>query len=50
MRNFVPELLRSKTSVGAYYVKTFWYDVGTVDKYLGLDDKTIEKHLGFLGH
>ena len=50
MRNFVPELLRSKTNVGAYYVKTFWYDVGTVDKYLGLDDKTIEKHLGFLGH
>ncbi|MDG6999823.1 MAG: nucleotidyltransferase family protein [Nitrososphaerota archaeon] len=50
MRNFVPELLHSRIKVGAYYVKTFWYDVGTVDKYLGLDDKTVEKHLGFLGH
>lgn len=50
MRNFVPQLLRSKAKVGAYYVKTFWYDVGTVDKYLGLDDRTVEKYLGFLGH
>lgn len=48
MKDFVPELLRSNARVAAYYVKTFWYDIGTVDKYLGLEDKTIEKHLGFL--
>ena len=50
MRDFVPALLKEKCKVAAYYIKDFWYDIGTVDKYLGLDDKTIEKHLGFLGH
>lgn len=50
MRNYVPEMLRTKARVGAYYVKTFWYDVGTVDKYLGLTDNTVEKYLGFLGY
>jgi mannose-1-phosphate guanylyltransferase len=49
MKDFVPALLRESPRVAAYYVKDFWYDVGTVDKYVGLDDKTIEKYLGFLG-
>ena len=50
MRDFVPALLKEKRKIAAYYIKDFWYDIGTVDKYLGLDDKTIEKHLGFLGY
>jgi mannose-1-phosphate guanylyltransferase len=50
MKDFVPTMLKEHRKVAAYYIKDFWYDVGTVDKYLGLDDRTVEKHLGFLGH
>ena len=50
MKNFIPELLEKGTRVASYYLKDFWYDVGTVEKYLGLDDKIVEKQLGFLGH
>ena len=48
MKNFIPLLLENNTKVASYYVKEFWYDIGTVDKYLGLKDNTVEKHLGFL--
>ncbi len=50
MRDFVPALLKNNEKVSAYYVKEFWYDVGTVDKYLGLSDKMVERNLGFLGY
>jgi len=48
MKNFIPLLLENDTNVASYYVKEFWYDIGTVDKYLGLKDTMVEKHLGFL--
>jgi mannose-1-phosphate guanylyltransferase len=48
MKDFVPALLKSQAKVGSYYLKDFWYDVGTVDKYLGLENKVIERYLGFL--
>ena len=48
MKNFIPLLLENDTKVASYYVKEFWYDIGTVDKYLGLKDTMVEKHLGFL--
>lgn len=50
MKDFIPALFERGVTVAAYYLKDFWYDVGTVEKYLGLEDKTVEKHLGFLNH
>ena len=50
MKNFIPALLEKVERLASYYVKDFWYNVGTVDKYLGLEAKTVEKQLGFLGH
>jgi NDP-sugar pyrophosphorylase family protein len=49
-KNFVPALIEKGMRVASYYVNDFWYDEGTVEKYLGLEDKTVEKQLGFLGH
>lgn len=48
MKDFITSLLAEKEKIAAYTVNGFWYDVGTVDKYLGLSDSLIEKHLGFL--
>ncbi|MDG6904683.1 MAG: nucleotidyltransferase family protein [Nitrososphaerota archaeon] len=50
MKNFIPALFEREIKVASYYLKDFWYDVGTVEKYLGLEDKAVEKHLGFLNH
>ena len=36
-------------SVRPFYLKGFWYDVGTTEAYEKLDD-TVERHLGFLGY
>jgi len=41
--------LEAKMSVRPFYLKGFWYDVGTTEAYEKLDD-TVERHLGFLGY
>jgi len=48
MKNFIPALLEKGTKIAPYYLDNFWYDVGTVDKYQELEDRIVEKNLGFL--
>jgi mannose-1-phosphate guanylyltransferase len=49
MSHFVPRVLKAKMSVRPFYLKGFWYDVGTTEAYEKLDDDIVERHLGFLG-
>jgi mannose-1-phosphate guanylyltransferase len=48
MSHFVPAVLEAKMNVRPFYLKGFWYDVGTTEAYEKLDDGTVERHLGFL--
>ena len=48
MSHFVPAVLAAKMNVRPYYLKGFWYDVGTTEAYEKLDDETVERHLRFL--
>lgn len=50
MRNFVPALFKEGTKIASYFLDDFWYDVGTVENYLSLEDKVVEKRIGFLNH
>ena len=49
MSNFVPAVIKEKMNVRPYYLRGFWYDVGTTEAYEKLDDETVERHLRFLG-
>ena len=49
MSHFVPRVLKAKMTVRPFYLKGFWYDVGTTEAYEKLGDDTVERHLGFLG-
>jgi mannose-1-phosphate guanylyltransferase len=49
MSHFVPAVLSAKMNVRPFYLKGFWYDVGTTEAYEKLDDQTVERHLRFLG-
>lgn len=48
MNDYVPRLLQRHMKVSGYYIKSFWYDIGTIEKYESLNTKTVEKHLSFL--
>jgi len=48
MNDFVPAVLDAKMNVRPFYLKGFWYDVGTTEAYEKLDDETVERHLRFL--
>ena len=49
MSHFVPAVIKAKLNVRPYYLRGFWYDVGTTEAYEKLDDETVERHLRFLG-
>jgi mannose-1-phosphate guanylyltransferase len=49
MSHFIPSVLKDGSKVAAYYMKGFWYDVGTTEAYERLDNSLIERHLKFLG-
>jgi len=49
MSHFVPAVLNAKLNVRPFYLKGFWYDVGTTEAYEKLDEETVERHLRFLG-
>jgi mannose-1-phosphate guanylyltransferase len=49
MSAFVPAVLKRKMDARPYYLRGFWYDVGTTEAYEKLDDETVERHLRFLG-
>jgi len=46
--DLIPYLLQKGEHVHAYVTGSFWYDVGTTEKYEKLDNSTVEKHLSFL--
>jgi mannose-1-phosphate guanylyltransferase len=48
MAHFVPEVIREKENVIAFYANDFWYDVGTTEAYERLNNTAIENHLSFL--
>ena len=49
MSSFVPAVIKERMNVRPYYLRGFWYDVGTTEAYEKLDDDTVERHLRFLG-
>lgn len=48
MTHFVPKVLKEGMDVRPFYLKGFWYDVGTTEAYEKLDDETVERNLRFL--
>ncbi|MBO3768578.1 MAG: nucleotidyltransferase family protein [Candidatus Brockarchaeota archaeon] len=48
MRDLIPFLISRNESVFGYVTSSFWYDVGTTEKYEKLPNYTIEKELSFL--
>ncbi len=46
MGDLIPSLLRSGESVNAYFHDSFWYDVGSTERYEKLDHETVDKFLG----
>lgn len=48
MSDFVPKVLAAKMDVRPFYLKGFWYDVGTTEAYEKLNDETVERNLKFL--
>jgi mannose-1-phosphate guanylyltransferase len=48
MSHFVPKVLGEGMDVRPFYLKGFWYDVGTTEAYEKLDDETVERNLKFL--
>lgn len=50
MRDLIPFLISKNESVFGFVTSSFWYDVGTTEKYEKLSNYTIEKELSFLFH
>ncbi len=48
MSHFVPKVIDEKMDVRPFYLKGFWYDVGTTEAFEKLDDETVERNLKFL--
>jgi mannose-1-phosphate guanylyltransferase len=48
MTDFVPELLRRKAKVGAFFTSTEWYDVGTVSSFEKLNEELGRHPLSYL--
>jgi NDP-sugar pyrophosphorylase family protein len=48
MTHFLPELLREKGKVAAFYTKKEWYDVGTVSSFEKLNEELVRHPLSFL--
>jgi mannose-1-phosphate guanylyltransferase len=48
MGDLIPRLIASKEPVYAYLTNSFWYDVGSTEKYEKLGDGRVERHLGYL--
>jgi mannose-1-phosphate guanylyltransferase len=48
MKDLIPHLVDRGNPVHAYITDSFWYDVGSTEKYEKLDNGTIEKYFGFL--
>ncbi|MCF8885618.1 MAG: nucleotidyltransferase family protein [Nitrososphaerota archaeon] len=48
MSHFIPYLIESNRNVRAYIYDSFWYDVGSIEKYEKLDHQTIEKYFSEL--
>lgn len=48
MRDLIPYLVTKGELVHAYFTDSFWYDVGSTEKYEKLDNGEIEKHFSFL--
>ena len=48
MSHFVPAVIDAKMNVRPFYLRGFWYDVGTTEAYEKLADETVERHLKFL--
>lgn len=47
-RDLIPYLVEKGVPVQAYFTKSFWYDVGSVEKFEKLNNGEIEKHFKFL--
>ena len=43
MTNFVPAIIKGGGRVGAYYVKGFWHDIGTIASYEKLNSELMRK-------
>jgi mannose-1-phosphate guanylyltransferase len=48
MRDLIPFLISKNENVFGFITSSFWYDVGTTEKYEKLSNYTIEKELSFL--
>ncbi|MEN2973986.1 MAG: nucleotidyltransferase family protein [Candidatus Caldarchaeales archaeon] len=48
MSDFIPYLIKSKRMVKAYITDSFWYDVGSIEKYEKLTNELVERYLADL--
>lgn len=48
MTHFIPVVLKKKMRVVPFYLRGFWYDVGTTEAYEKLDKLVVDKTFGFL--
>lgn len=48
MGHLVPKVIERKKRVAAFYLDSFWYDVGSTEAFERLDDATLGKYMGFL--
>lgn len=46
MGDLIPFLIRRGESINAYFHNSFWYDVGSTERYEKLDYETVDKFLG----
>jgi mannose-1-phosphate guanylyltransferase len=49
MTHFVPQVIQRHMKVVPFYLKGFWYDVGTTEAYEKLDQMKLDASLSFLG-
>ena len=48
MGDLIPQLIADNEPVYAYLTHSFWYDVGSTEKYEKLNDGRVERYLGYL--
>ena len=46
MGDLIPYLINEGRHIRAYYHDSFWYDVGSIERYEKLDHDVVEKFLG----